>query len=308
MTQCVTFHHEAFFYADQDEFLDRTVPFVREGLAGGEAILAALPAGNLELLRGALGVDAARVQLVDMAAIGRNPARIISAWHDFLAANHGPERGVRGIGEPIWAGRSAPELDECRRHESLLNLAFGDGPAWPLICPYDASRLDDEILLAAEHNHPVLSGERQRSAEYGEHDPLEGAFGGQLEEPEGDLAELVFDLDGLPAVRRLVLAEAFRAGIETGRAGDLVLAVSEIATNSVRHGGGTGVLQTWRNEEGLVCEIRDSGRIGDPLVGRRRPRLDQLSGRGIWLANQLCDLVQIRWQGETVVRLRMSAD
>jgi anti-sigma regulatory factor (Ser/Thr protein kinase) len=304
MTESPTFHHEAFFYADADEFLAGTVPFVQAGLAADEAVLAALPAEKLELLRGALGADAAWVELVAMEEIGRNPARIISAWHDFLAANHGPERGVRGIGEPIWAGRSGPELDECRRHESLLNLAFGEGPAWPLICPYDSSRLDDEVLLAAEHNHPVLSGERARTAEYG---TVEDTFGGRLEEPDGDFAELVFDVDGLPAVRRLVLAEAARAGIEPGRAGDLVLATSEIANNSVHHGGGVGILQTWRSKDSLICEVRDSGRIADPLVGRKRPRLDQLTGRGLWLANQLCDLVQIRWEGETVVRLRMSA-
>lgn len=307
MAESRAFHHEAFFYSDADEFLATTVPFVREGLAAGEAVLAALPAGNRELLRGTLGGDAAQVQLLEMEEIGRNPARIISAWDDFLPANLGPGRGVRGIGEPIWPGRSAPELDECRRHESLLNLAFGDGPAWTLICPYDSSRLDDEVLLAAEQNHPVLSGERDRSAEFGEHGGLENAFGGRLEEPDGDFAELVFDVDGLPAVRRLVLAEADRAGIEPGRAGDLVLAASEIANNSVRHGGGVGIFQTWRSKDGLICEVRDSGRMADPLVGRKRPRLDQLRGRGLWLANQLCDLVQIRWEGETVVRLRMSA-
>ena len=307
MAESRSFHHEAFFYADRDELLARTVPFVRDGLAGGEAVLAALPAANLELLRGALGVDAARVQLVDMVEIGRNPARIISAWHDFLAANHRPERGVRGIGEPVWAGRSAPELEECRRHESLLNLAFGDGPAWPLPCPYDTSRLDDEILLAAEHSHPVLSGQRPRSAGYGEHGTPEGAFGGLLEVPEGHFAEIIFDLDGLPAVRRLIFAEAARAGIEPGRAGDLVLAASEIANNSVLYGGGIGILQVWRSEEGLVCDVRDAGRIADPLVGRKRPALEQRGGRGLWLANQLCDLVQIRWDGETVVRLRMSS-
>src|SRR6185312_7318069 len=116
-------HHEAFFYADPDGFLAGTVPFVREGLEAGEAVLAALPRRNRELLRGELGFDAGRVRFAAMEELGRNPARIISGWHDFLAADRGPGRGVRGIGEPLWEDRSAAEVEECRRHEALLNVA-----------------------------------------------------------------------------------------------------------------------------------------------------------------------------------------
>ncbi len=76
MTESGAFHHEAFFYADPDEFLAGTVSFVRAGLRAGEAVRAALRAGNLELLRRALGVDAERVELVDIAEIGCNPARM----------------------------------------------------------------------------------------------------------------------------------------------------------------------------------------------------------------------------------------
>jgi hypothetical protein len=41
------------------------------------------------------------------------------------------------------------------------------------------------------------------------------------------------------------------------------------------------------------------------LVGRVRPGTDACSGRGVWLVNQLCDLVQIRSApGGSVVRVR----
>lgn len=300
------FHHEAFFYADAETFLAGTVPFVRAGLEAEEAVLVALPSPNLELLRNALGPDVAGVQLTAMEQTGRNPARLIAAWHDFLAADDHPDRGVRGIGEPVWAGRSAAELDECRRHECLLNHAFADGPGWPLLCPYDTSSLDDEVLLAAEHSHPALSGERARTVAYADQAAVDGAFGGELEPARGEVAEMAFDRDRLAAVRRLVLAEAVRAGLEPERAGDLINAANEVAVNSVRHGGGIGILQVWRTEAELVCDVRDLGRITDPLAGRRRPPADQVEGRGLWLANQLCDLVQIRWDRESVVRLRMS--
>jgi anti-sigma regulatory factor (Ser/Thr protein kinase) len=300
------FHHEAFFYGDADAFLAGTVPFVRAGLEAEEAILVALPSHNLELLREALGADAAAVQLTEIEQIGRNPARIIPVWREFLAADDHPERGIRGIGEPVWADRSAAELDECHRHESLLNLAFDDEPGWPLLCPYDTASLADVVLLAAEHSHPTISGERSRSVEFDARTAPEVAFGGELEPLDGQLAETAFDLDRLAAVRRLVLAEAVRAGLGSDRAGDLVTAANEVAVNSVRHGGGIGILQVWRTVAELVCDFRDFGRISDPLVGRRRPPAEQPEGRGLWLANQLCDLVQIRSDHETVVRLRMS--
>jgi anti-sigma regulatory factor (Ser/Thr protein kinase) len=44
----------------------------------------------------------------------------------------------------------------------------------------------------------------------------------------------------------------------------------------------------------LLCEVQDEGQIDTPLVGRSRPSPEARNGRGMWLVNQLCDLVQIR--------------
>ena len=53
-----------------------------------------------------------------------------------------------------------------------------------------------------------------------------------------------------------------------------------------------------------MVDVADQGRIDDLLVGRVLPPVDRLGGRGVWLANQLCDLVQIRsGEGFTQVRL-----
>ena len=87
---------------------------------------------------------------------------------------------------------------------------------------------------------------------------------------------------------------------------DLVTAASELAANSVLHGGGQGVLRLWSEDDCILAEVEDQGQIKEPLVGRLRPSLAQEGGRGLWLANQLCDLVQIRSrEGRTVVRLHL---
>ena len=86
----------------------------------------------------------------------------------------------------------------------------------------------------------------------------------------------------------------------------MVVAVNEVATNSVRHGGGRGMVRIWHDADRVVCEVRDAGLIRDPLTDRRRPDSDPTAARGLWLANQLCDLVQIRsLPGRSVVRLHM---
>ena len=85
-----------------------------------------------------------------------------------------------------------------------------------------------------------------------------------------------------------------------------MLAVNEIVTNSVRHGGGGGTLQMWDTADAVIGEIDDHGHIDRPLLGREQPKLDQNSGFGLWIANQVCDLVQVRtFPGRSVVRLHM---
>jgi anti-sigma regulatory factor (Ser/Thr protein kinase) len=87
----------------------------------------------------------------------------------------------------------------------------------------------------------------------------------------------------------------------------LVLAVNEIATNSLQHGGGQGELRVWPEDGGLVCEISDRGHITSALAGRLPPSLDGADGGGLWLANHMCDLVQIfSSSGGTAIRLLQS--
>jgi anti-sigma regulatory factor (Ser/Thr protein kinase) len=302
------FRHDALLYASDWEFLSGTVPFVRNGLRADEAVLAILPGERLDLLRSALGEDADAVQFADMDDVGGNPARIIPAWRDFVADHVSWDRGVRGIGEPVHPKRTAAEVDECRRHESLINVAFGEGPAWQLLCPYDTTLLDPAVIDHARRSHPrVRDGHREvESSEYHEDQLRVDPFQGALPDPPGHVNELWFEDGPLHDLRGVVAHHAARAGLDRTRVADLVLAANETAANSVRHGGGGGRLRVWQDNEELLCEVEDAGRIIQPLVGRVRPSLNGAGGRGLWLANQVCDLVQIRSSAAgTVVRLHM---
>jgi anti-sigma regulatory factor (Ser/Thr protein kinase) len=303
------FSHEALLYDGPAQFLEGTLPFLRDGLARDEAMLVALPTERLALLERELGQDAERVCFADMAVLGRNPARIIPAWRDFLDEQGAAGRPFRGIGEPIWAGRTPGELVECQHHELLLNLAFDGGPAWRLLCPYDTRALPRDVIQEARRSHPSLweDGVGSSSTSY----VAPGATlsqGDDLPPPPAEAHRLAFTVERLSDLRRLVARCAGSAGLGPKRTSDLVLAASEVATNSVLHGGGEGTLSIWRERGALICEVRDRGRITDPLVGRERPSPNMLRGRGMWLVNQLCDLVQVRTTpGGSVVRFRLAS-
>lgn len=301
------FVHEALLYSGADAFLHGTVPFIREGLDADEPVLVIVGAAKIARLRLALGQDTGRVLFSDMAVVGANPARIIPVWQDFVREHSTPGRPVRGIGEPIWAQRSPAELVECHRHESLINLAFADTPA-RLLCPYDTGSLGEKVIAEALRTHPSVSdgAGRRTSPGYRGLEAIAEPFDDPLPEPAPDAQELSFDVESLPAVRGFVACLAGDAGLSSSRRNDLVLAVNEIATNSVRHAGGAGNLLVWTDEDFLLAEVRDGGRIDRPLAGRERPSRDQQSGRGLWIANQLCELVQVRsFPTGNAVRLHM---
>lgn len=302
------FQHEALLYAGTDEFVDAVGGFLLEAVAADEPVMAAVSAEKAARLRDAMGADADAVVFADMLELGRNPSRILPAWREFVDDHTADGRGLRGVGEPVWPGRTGAELEECFMHEALLNSAFADAADFWLVCPYDASELAPDVIEGAGATHPFMlaDGRRVGSDVY---ETPSATLEADLPEPEG-VREKVDFLDGdLGAVRSLVSGHAAGLGLDPGRAEDLVLAVNEIATNSLQHGGGQGLLRIWDEGRALVCEVRDDGRVRDPLTGRRRPSDHARGGRGLWMAHHLCDLVQLRSSDEgTTVRLHMRLD
>jgi anti-sigma regulatory factor (Ser/Thr protein kinase) len=306
MQQTAAFRHEVMLYDSAEAFVDGAAPFIRGAVAAREPIMVAVGAAKIDLLRARLGEDADQVVFADMAEVGANPARIIPAWQAFVDAHSDSGRPVRGIGEPIWAERSATELVECQCHEALLNVAFADAPDFHLLCPYDTEQLDGAVIAEAERSHPFVAG--AASGAYRGDDSVP-QFAVPLPEPPAETVEHTITHESLADLRALTAAAAQEAGLAPRRTHDLVLSVHEIATNSLRHGGGRGHLRVWAESGRLICEVRDHGRIArQPLVGRVRPGLGQSGGWGLWLANQLCDLVQLRELPEgSVVRLHQRA-
>ena len=111
----------------------------------------------------------------------------------------------------------------------------------------------------------------------------------------------------LSEVRVLAETQARMAGLAEDRVVDFVIAVSEVAGNTVRHARSQGSMEIWCDAGEIICEIRDSGVITDPMVGRRPPTADANGGHGLWLVHQICDKVELQSnENGTTVRLHFS--
>lgn len=290
------FVHPALFYSGQQDYLNGTLPFVREGLRAGDPVAVAVPGPNLALLREALGPDASAVHMLDMQVEGRNPGRIIpGVLTAFADANAGARR-VWIIGEPIWAGRSDREYPACVQHEALINLAFTGRPV-SILCPYDLDGLDPVVLADAEATHPVLwrADTEQESGDYAPGDIIDG-YNEPLPAPNpdsGGITVVEFTADDLLQLRRVAVELAADRALPPKRMGAVELVVNELAVNSVRHGGGSGTLRVWAEEGSFICEITDNGHITDPLAGRRPAGLSPDGQRGLLIAHYTSDLVRL---------------
>jgi anti-sigma regulatory factor (Ser/Thr protein kinase) len=297
--------HVALLYDTEDDYAAVVTRFLRGAVEDGRAALAAVPPGRITLLRDTLGPDAARVEFADMTEVGRNPAWIIPRVLTFTGKNR--DQRVRYVGEPIWAERGAAELREATRHESLINLALADADA-DILCPYDVRALTPEVVADAARTHPLLLSGGRLDASPGYTGPLTVPVSCDrpLPSPPHDAMPFIYRSD-LRAVRIFVREHAAAAGLTEARANDLVLAVSEVAANTLRHTQSHGTLWIWYDTDEIVCEVRDDGVISDPLAGRRPPGLDSDGGHGLWLVNQLCDLVELRSGSDgTMIRMHMA--
>lgn len=293
--------HEALLYRDRGELAACVGEFVRDARAQGRAVMLALPPWSAEVVRAELPEADDDVVFVDMSDV-RNPGRIMSEVQAFMDGHGG--RPVSVVGEPAWPDRDVDELAEVARHEALVNLAFAGTPMHAL-CSYDASALGADVLDDAVHTHPLVRQDGEvRTVDIV--DPVTfWRDRGRLVPPPLTALTLRLDLRGLSTMRRLVADHALVAGIEPDRVDDLLVAVSELVNNAVRHGAGHPELRLWTEPTAIVVEVHNDGVLADPLAGRRRPEEVEGRGWGLWLVNQLCDLVQLdAGDGVTSVRVR----
>ncbi|MBB5963116.1 anti-sigma factor RsbA family regulatory protein [Planomonospora venezuelensis] len=283
------FAHTAVAYGSDEDFLRLVPDLVVEGLREGRRVLVVTCERKLDLLGGALGEDARRIDRRSSERWYAHPARTLAAYHDYVRRR---ERTTI-IGEPRWSRWTGRQTLEWLRYESVLNTAFAGLPA-AVWCLYDRATAPADILRTHPRHlnaHGVVPGglyvPPERFALPGDESPFA--------EPPASASVAGFTRERLAWLRRTVGERARRAGMDRDLVASLVLSVSELAANTVEHGAGHGRVTLWREADGFVCEVADpGGGLDDPLAGYRPPEPESQRGYGLWISRQLCDRVEIR--------------
>jgi anti-sigma regulatory factor (Ser/Thr protein kinase) len=278
------FRHNAFVYDSQEEYVERSVAFLREGLEAGEGAIVAHTRPGLAVMREALGSDAADVRFVDVSYSYTRPPRTLAAYHTVYAEELEKNALLRCVAD-VQFGPDAREWDLWMGYEALFNRTFEELPAW-VLCTYDVNGLPDSMIEGVWRTHPEVVAENGWNTSDLYEDP--DAFLRRVTdvpEPLPDLREIGFGRD-LEEFRERLARELVAAKVPKAKVVDTLVAATEVATNAIEHGGGVEEVLVGSADGRFVCEIVDRGSGFDDLTaGYLAPR--EGVGRGLWVARQL---------------------
>ena len=297
--------HRGVAYEDPAMLGAALVPVLARASLAHETIIVALDEQVRSVLRDGLGADLlADVVFLDHTRPARSDAfqlaaRIATAVagaarlgrRSSVVAQHQP--GL-GLADAYWL-RIEAALDEALRRLPVTLLCAYRLAGLPLPASSSNGAVPPaffsshaDLARAGDLDHPVTNG--------GHRDPVDvvrGLPGAVVPPPPPGARRWAFDADRLGSLRRDLAVAVAASGLEAEAGEDLVYAASEIATNAVEHGGGTGVLWTWVADGEAVCLVAGPGRLREPFPGVVPPSVDQDRGRGLWLARALCDEVDV---------------
>jgi anti-sigma regulatory factor (Ser/Thr protein kinase) len=297
--------HTAVLYRSDAEYAAAVMDVAAADNAGKPGVVLAATGRHEQVVRDALSLTAAKVSFADIAELSRDPARLVAAVLSF--ADDHPGQQVCCVMEAAWPGRTGAELQELGRSEAVCTLALAERPV-TMLCPYDGSELPADVLSRMELTHPAI-------IDGGQHRPGHGYLGAgrfppecdePLPSPPPDAATVTFRRD-LATARAFAARHAQSSGLSSARVIDLVLAVGELAANTLRHSPDGGTVSAWTTADEVLLQVEDMGHITDPMAGYRRLPSDAAGGHGLWLVHQLCDLTEIRTSPlGTTIRLHMT--
>jgi anti-sigma regulatory factor (Ser/Thr protein kinase) len=275
--------HHAFVYESDDEYVERSVAFLREGLAAGEGCILAHSRDGIAMMREALGPDAARVSFVDVSRTYTRPAHALSAYYATFLRHLRRAPSVRAVAE-VQLGPTREDWEPWQAYEAVTNLAYAHLPVW-VMCTYGADRVPAGVVEDVWRTHrDVLSDDWHASDRY---EDARALLRQATPAPE-ELPQLRSFSAGpdLETFRERLARELVAERVPEARALDMLVAGSEIADNAVRYGGGIEEVRAGSAHGRFVCEVIDPGPgFDDPAAGYLAPHNG--TGAGLWAARQL---------------------
>lgn len=285
--------HTAVVHHTTDELVGQLVPYVRAGLAAGEPVLVNLREARLRALEEALGPDATGVTWSDSSRWNASPGRRLRALEAALGSSRPDGRWTRFVGECPWPSGPEPLVTEWERFDAVLNTTLAERPV-DMVCAYDAATLPRSVVERAAHTHPLI-GLWPTVPSTGYLDPvtfLAERAARALPVP-ARAAMSPRDLRP-PGARRFVRQALAGAPVPAEGLEALLVVVSELVTNGWQAGASAVTAACWRWPDGVIVQVDDDGPgLDDPFAGYRPPPFEAIGGRGLWIARQLSDAVEI---------------
>lgn len=292
------FRHQALLYDSVDGLASAMTPSLQDALSQRDPVVVIMNRDSAEVLGAALGELTQQLEWLDSSPWQRRMGARFDAVLTFLADRSAQGRPARIVHDQA-PGEDLPDmLREYLRYEAITNIAFAEFRT-PLLCLWDRRRYSATALEAVCRTHPELieDGGAIRSRRYTEPEGYlaEGDRTLRLEQPEmTEIRQELAALTALAGLRRSLQQWARGWGMGREASEDLTMAVHEVAVNAIEYGRAPAEAVAWREPEGLVCEVSDSGTGPvEALTGYLRPPVSQSPGRGLWLARQLADLVEV---------------
>ncbi|PGH45748.1 Anti-sigma regulatory factor (Ser/Thr protein kinase) [Micromonospora sediminicola] len=287
------YFHEALLYDSDDELLAVVLPFLRGGVEAGEPTVVGLGGRNADLVRRALPTGA-DVTFLPGGDVYARPTGAIRAYRELLGSHvaaGAPQ--IRIVGE-LPAVLFGATWDAWARYESAINHAYDDFPLWSM-CAYDRRVAPPHVLADVARTHPRVAtpdGRHEPTGVYTEPATyLSECRPAPLDPVQHTVPEVELS-DPTPARARAAVRAADRGLLPPDDLDDLVMAVSEVVCNALRHGTTPVCLRLWRAPDRLVVAVHDRGPgPKDPYAGLLPAGDGSEGGLGLWITHQSCDHV-----------------
>jgi anti-sigma regulatory factor (Ser/Thr protein kinase) len=309
-----TFEHAALI-VDSDESLRACLaPALRRCLDRDLPVMMVVGAHTERVVRAELGEHGDRMSWHQPGAFYQRLGFAFEGLRRLLSAQHAAGQRIHLFTEPDVAAGTEPagpvdRVADYLSYEAARNEVYAPYGS-PVTCLWDSRRHPAPIIedVRSMHSHEITEAGSVVNAGYvppadhfaaGNHFPL-------LSPPAATELDLTLaDIDDLPLLRTAVESRPTRRSFPPAAAGDVVIAVGEVAGNGLIHGAPPVRVRGWSVAGVFVVQVDDAGGLPlPPAAGYYPPTMRQKDGRGLWLARQLADVITAHTAaGTTSVRL-----
>ncbi|WP_406046070.1 sensor histidine kinase [Micromonospora sp. NBC_00898] len=304
----VGYYHEAILFDSDEHLLAVMLPFLLGGIEAGEPAVVGLGERNAELVRRALPADSG-VTFLPGGDVYARPTAAIRSYRKLLASYVADGAAqIRIVGELPRTALGAT-WDWWARYESAINHAYDDFPLWSM-CAYDTRVAPARVLADVARTHPRVArpdGSHVPTGVYTEPTSYLAEPRPMLPDPVQRTAPLVELTDPTPAQARAAVYAADRGQLPADDVEDLVVAVSEMVTNALRHGLPPARMRLWSGADRIVVTVSDGGNgPKDPFAGLLPATNGSSGGLGLWISHQSCNHVALH-RGPDGFTVRLTA-